>query len=104
MNDSIDEGHSVAMTLNVTNVYALTRTELANDRTLLAYFRTANALFVSAVALIKLIDIMWVEWVTAALVVGGVLTLVIGTRQFFKARRIMAKYAHELIGAHPQTL
>ena len=104
MNDSIDPNGAVAKGLNVNSVYALARTELANDRTLLAYVRTAIALIASAIAMFKVVDVMWVEWISAALVAAGLYTLVLGTKKFSKAREIMEEYAEELIGVHPDIL
>ena len=80
------------------NLFALWRTTLANDRTFLAYFRTANGLFASAVALVKLVDHPTAEWGTVALAVGGVVCLVIGAFRYRRAAVHLDRYSHDYLG------
>ena len=55
------------------------RTDLANERTFLAYVRTALALFAAGVTLVHFFDSAWLTFVGWAFVPIGLTTLVIGT-------------------------
>ena len=81
-----------------TNLFALWRTTLANDRTFLAYFRTANGLFASAVGLAKLVDHWLTEWAVPTLAFGGVACLVIGIFRYRRAAIHLQRYSHDYLG------
>lgn len=70
-----------------TDLLASIRTDLANERTLLAYLRTGLALVVAAVTARQLLDDPVLQ--TLGLVVGvlGGLTVAVGVLRFFATRR-----------------
>ena len=68
---------------------AISRTDLANERTLLAYVRTALALAAGGVGLVQIFTthaIMALGW---ALIPGGALVFVVGVVRFRRARRTL---------------
>lgn len=64
------------------DILARDRTHLANERTLLAYWRTAFALIVLGAFLIKFLDSQFTMTATIA-IVFGVFLFVFGTIRFF---------------------
>ena len=72
--------------LSLTDALALSRTHLANERTLLAYVRTALALSASGVGLIELFErpaMVVIGWI---LMPAGFVTLLTGVARFGQAR------------------
>ena len=61
---------------------ALDRTVLANERTLLAYFRMALASAAVGAGLLQLFTSLWADLVGAALLLGGTAALAVGTVRF----------------------
>jgi putative membrane protein len=70
---------------------AISRTDLANERTLLAYVRTALALAAGGVGLVQIFTSPAVVALGWALIPGGVLVLVIGVVRFQRSRRLLRK-------------
>jgi putative membrane protein len=67
---------------------AIQRARLANERTLLAYVRTRLALAAGGVAVLEFLDthptLSVIAWI---LVASGVVTLAVGARRFYAARK-----------------
>lgn len=90
------EQHLTAEELILRDYLALDRTRLANERTLLAYIRTALMLVVAGVTALKLLVVTPAVVITAWLfVVLGVLVLMIGGWRFRAMRiRINERFYH----------
>ena len=76
--------------LSLADRLAVTRTELANERTLLAYVRTALTLAAGGAALIQLFAgplLVTLGWV---LLPAALLVLLVGVHRFRRARRALA--------------
>lgn len=89
--------------LTLNDYLAIDRTELANERTLLAYGRTAIALLVTGVSAIKFFDSPWISAVGAVLVAGAVAVALIGARRYHAMRRRVAAALERQTGesTHP---
>lgn len=73
-------------------VLAITRTDLANRRTLLSYLNTAIALFVSGAGLLKLSGDAWLEGLGILFMTVSVIVAVIGIVDYrIQRRSIMAE-------------
>lgn len=70
---------------------AISRTDLANERTLLAYVRTALALAAGGVGLVQFFTSPAVVALGWVLIPGGVTVLVVGVVRFQRARRFLRK-------------
>jgi len=68
---------------------AISRTDLANERTLLAYVRTALALAAGGVGLVQIFTSPMVVALGWALIPASVLVLVVGVVRFQRARRAL---------------
>ena len=68
---------------------ALTRTELANERTLLAYLRTALAMEIAGVGALKLFTHGLTTVVGWMLIAGGIMVLLIGAVRYRVVSRQM---------------
>lgn len=67
---------------------ALERTRMANTRTLLAYIRSAVALFVAGAGLLKFIsEIVWVYVAGVIFIIATPVLLVVGIREYFTVRK-----------------
>ena len=74
------------------DVLAVDRTRLANERTLLAWLRTALMELVSGITLIKLFEgMMMAELVGFALLPLGLVTAIYGVRRFFHVRSLIER-------------
>ena len=62
------------------------RTDLANERTLLAYIRTALAVFAAGVTFVHFFDSVWLDILGWAIVPVGILILVVGVVRFERMR------------------
>jgi len=62
------------------------RTKLANERTLLAYIRTALTLFVAGVTFIKFFDNLIVEIIGWVFVPFGIINLILGIVRYRKTK------------------
>jgi len=72
------------------DVLAIDRTRLANERTLLAWLRTAIMLLVSGVTLLKLFEGMFImEAMGAALIPLSLLTAALGIRRYLRTRDLI---------------
>jgi putative membrane protein len=72
------------------DVLAVDRTRLANERTLLAWLRTALMELVSGITLIKLFEGMLVAEVAGFVLLPlGMITAVYGVRRFFHVRSLI---------------
>ncbi len=71
--------------LSLRDHLAIGRTEMANERTLLAYARTAIMLAVSSVTLFRLFPSnRFAEYVALALIPAAVIVAVFGGRRFYR--------------------
>ncbi len=70
---------------------AAQRTMLANERTYLAYIRTALTLFVAGVSFIKFFDHIFYEIIGWLLIPLGILTLIKGVISYIKMKRLIAE-------------
>jgi len=68
---------------------AIDRTILANERTFLAYLRSALTVFIAGVTFIKFFDNLLIEIVGWFFVPIGILTFIIGTNRFQKFKKQM---------------
>lgn len=66
------------ISLSPTDVLALERTKLANERTALAYLRTFIGMAASGAALLKLFDVPWAHTAATFLLLGAPILLVLG--------------------------
>lgn len=78
-----------------TFLLAVHRTELANRRTLMAYVRTAIALTAGALALIKLIDDVWLQNLGWALLPISAMVLLIGFVDFNRVKKSINDEKHD---------
>ncbi len=74
---------------------ALERTALANDRTLLAYVRTALGLLAAGVTVLKLFASNGMQMVGYILIASGVCALVIGLMNYHEVRNRLTDISHE---------
>lgn len=77
--------------LPATDILALDRTRLANERTFLAYFRTFIVLVSSGLAALQLDALSEIKWIGWILVIIGPIMLAIGTIRFFYVKRHLKK-------------
>lgn len=66
---------------------ARTRTELANERTVLSYGRTALACVAAGAGTLELFEGRFVVLIAAALIIGGIGIAVVGILRFGSVRR-----------------
>lgn len=72
------------------DVLAIDRTRLANERTLLAWLRTALMLLISGVTLIKLFEgVVAMEVLGALLIPAGLLAAALGLRRYLRTRALI---------------
>lgn len=78
------------------DVLAIDRTRLANERTLLAWIRTALMLLVSGVTLIKVFEgVMALELLGFALIPLAILVATLGLRRYLQTRRLISQAERE---------
>ena len=65
------------------------RTDLANERTFLAYIRTALAVFAAGVTFVHFFDSIWLEIVGWAIVPIGVVLLAVGVIRYKRMKRMI---------------
>ncbi|MBQ6372013.1 MAG: DUF202 domain-containing protein [Oscillospiraceae bacterium] len=75
--------------------YAVQRTILANERTVLAYLRTFIGMIGSGAALLKLIDFGWTRPIAVVLIILAPVILITGIVRYINTDRTM----HVLINA-----
>jgi len=79
-----------AQQLILRDVLAIDRTRLANERTLLAWLRTALMLLVSGVTLLKLFEgILVMEVLGAVLIPAGIFAGGLGLRRYLRTRTLI---------------
>ncbi|MCC3305944.1 DUF202 domain-containing protein [Sneathiella sp. HT1-7] len=66
---------------------AVHRTELANRRTLMAYFRTAIGLTAASIALLKLLEDGWLTYLGWALLPIALICLLIGVDDYHRVKK-----------------
>ena len=66
---------------------AIDRTVLANERTLLSYFRTMLALLAGGASLIHFISSWWANWLGGVLLVSGPLLFAVGVARYRRVSR-----------------
>ncbi len=89
--------------LTLNDYLAIDRTELANERTLLAYGRTAIALVITGGSAMKFFDSRWIVVIGAGFVVAAVVVMVIGWRRYRAMdRRLGGALEHRAGDANPQ--
>ena len=71
---------------------ALERTRLANERTFMAYIRSALYLVIGGLALLQLKDFGNLEWVGFVSLGLSVIFTLIGVTRFYQLRRQLASY------------
>src|SRR5689334_8777101 len=69
---------------------AIDRTILANERTLLGYIRTAVALFISGISLIKFLNEQIMTVIGWAFIVLGIVTVPVGYLKYFRRRKVLS--------------
>jgi len=80
---------SQKLTLN--DYLAIDRTELANERSLLAYGRTAIALLITGVSAIKFFEYWWIWGAGAVFIAGAAAVMLTGWRRYrWMSRRLAA--------------
>jgi putative membrane protein len=79
------------------------RTILANERTFLAYVRTALTLFVVGASLIKFCDGVGIDVVGGMFIPLGILTLLLGLLKYRKMNRLIRGVVGKRISASPGT-
>jgi len=78
------------------DVLAIDRTRLANERTLLAWVRTAVMLLVSGMTLMKLFAGVWVlETLGLVLIPVALVAVAIGLRRYFQTRSLIEASDHD---------
>ena len=78
------------------DVLAIDRTRLANERTLLAWVRTAVMLLVSGMTLLKLFEGVWSLEVLGAILIPLALVVgVIGLQRYFKTCSLIEATDHD---------
>lgn len=82
--------------LPLTDRLAISRTDLANERTLLAYVRTALALGAGGVGLVQFFISPTVITLGWALIVGGTLVLIVGVVRFRRARHALREIESDM--------
>jgi putative membrane protein len=84
MNDYYEK---LADKLILRDFLAADRTQLANERTLLAYMRTALTLFIAGVSFIRFfgnIVIVYTGWIFIPV---GIIVAVVGTKRYYRMKR-----------------
>jgi putative membrane protein len=87
-------GHGQQLILR--DVLAIDRTRLANERTLLAWVRTAVMLLVSGMTLLKLFEGNWpLEILGAVLIPVALAAVAIGLWRYFQTRSLIEASDHD---------
>ena len=75
------------MSIELNNHYAYSRTILANERTLLAYLRTALTLFVAGVSFIRFFEVKSLAVLGSIFVGISIILVIFGFYGFIKVRK-----------------
>ncbi|GIK19803.1 MAG: DUF202 domain-containing protein [Leptolyngbya sp. PLA2] len=89
--------------LTLNDHLAIDRTVLSNERTLLAYGRTALAMLIIGGSCIKFFDSVWMQALGVPFVAGGVVVMGWGWRRYERTRRFLAAALQHQTGSpeHP---
>lgn len=89
--------------LTLNDHLAIDRTVLSNERTLLAYGRTALAMLIIGGSCIKFFDSVWMQALGVPFVVGSVVVMAWGWRRYQRTRRFLAAALQQRTGSpeHP---
>ncbi len=89
--------------LSLNDHLAIDRTVLSNERTLLAYGRTALAMLIIGGSCIKFFDSLWMQALGVPFVAGGVVVMAWGWRRYERTRRFLAAALQHQTGSpeHP---
>lgn len=77
---------------NTGNLLAIERTQLANERNFLAYFRTFMVFLSSGIAIFKLNDLEDLKFLAVGLIAISILILAIGTLRYFQVKKRVNSY------------
>jgi len=80
------------MELKTTDILAIERTRLANERTFLAYFRSTIVFLSSGAAIIKLDFLEEIKWMGFILLLVGPVFFCIGLVRFIYVKRKIKKF------------
>ena len=75
--------------LSLADRLAISRTDMANERTLLAYVRTALTLAAGGVGLVNIFTMAAIVALGWVLIPAGAVTLLVGVARFRRARRTL---------------
>ncbi len=78
--------------MNKTDLLAIVRTRLANERTFLAYFKTFIVFLSSGIAIIKINALQEISIIGYFLLIISPILLIIGISRFFIVKRQLKKY------------
>ncbi len=85
--ETLATGERPQANIVLTDVLAIDRTQLANERTLLAWVRTSLMMLASGVTLIKLFEgVLYVELLGFALLPVSAVTVIYGVHRFIHMR------------------
>lgn len=84
--------------LTLTDYLAIDRTVLANERTLLAYGRTALGMVVVGGTIIRFLDALWLHGLGAGFIVAGFGVLGLGWRRYLRVKALLSAALEELQG------
>ncbi len=83
------------MTLN--DILSKERTYLANERTLLAYFRCTIVLLSSGIAILKLSWLEEIQGLGFAFVIIAPIVMLLGFYRFYRTKKRISNYYNEII-------
>ena len=78
--------------ISLSDALAVGRTRLANERTLLAYWRTALALGIAGASIINFADTAWFQTFGLLCLPTGVVVAYVGWRRFKRMNRHIANW------------
>jgi putative membrane protein len=89
--------------LGLADYLAIDRTVLANERSLLAYGRTALAMLAIGGSCIKFFDARWIQMIGVVFIVASVVVAAFGWTRFRRMRHYLSAALQEQTGAaeHP---
>jgi len=84
--------------LTLTDYLAIDRTVLANERTLLAYGRTALGMMVVGGTIIKFLDEWWLHGLGVGFIIAGLAVLGLGWRRYLRVKALLSAALEEMRG------
>lgn len=82
--------------LTLTDYLAIDRTVLANERTLLAYGRTALGMMVVGGTIIKFLEGWWLPGLGGAFIVAGLAVMGLGWRRYLRVKALLSAALEEM--------